>query len=145
MFALMTRSKELRFRLLRVSLLFCGLTWSASLFGVFVSWDAAVWALEGFGAKPIAYDPMLDYWLRMAAGAFGLVGIGYLLLALNPRRIVTILPWAGWLMVVEGIVLAWHGFRLGLPPFPFYADISACFVGGGAILALRSAAEPAKQ
>ena len=140
----MSRSGELRFRLLRVILLFCGLTWSASLFGVFASWNAAAQALEGFGAKPIAYDPMLDYWLRMAAGAFGLVGIGYLLLGMNPRRHLTILPWAGWLMVAEGIVLAWHGFRLGLPPFPFYADTAACFVGGGAILALRRAAEPNK-
>jgi hypothetical protein len=138
----MTRSRDVRFRLLRVVLLFCSLTWGASLFGVFASWDAAARALEGLGAKPIAYDPMLDYWLRMAAGAFGLVGLGYLLLALNPCKHAGVLPWAGWLMVVEGTVLACHGFRLGLPPFPFYADVSACFLGGFAILTLRNVAEP---
>ena len=108
--------------------------------GVFASWEVAERALEGFGAKPIAYDPMLDYWLRMAAGAFGLVGVGYFLLALNPRKHSILLPWAGWLMVAEGTVLAWHGFRLDLPPFPFYADVAACLLGGFAILALRKAA-----
>lgn len=140
----MTQPNTLRFRLLRVTLLFCGLTWGASLFGVFASWKAAARALEGLGANPILYDPMLDYWLRMAAGAFGLVGVGFLLLALNPRRYATVLTWSGWLMVAEGVVLASHGFRLGLPPFPFYADLSACFLGGFAILALRHAAAPDK-
>ncbi len=138
----MTQSNQPRLRLLRLILLFCGLTWGVSLFGVFASWSGAAGALEALGAKPIAYDPMLDYWLRMAAGAFGFVGIGYLLLALNPRKHATILPWAGCLMVAEGAVLAWHGVRLGLPPFPFYADLLACLSGGGAILALRSAARP---
>ncbi len=138
----MKRSEEPRLRLLRLILLFCGLTWGVSLVGVFAGWPAAARALESLGAKPIAYDPMLDYWLRMAAGAFGFVGIGYLLLALNPRKHASILTWAGWLMVAEGAVLAWHGVRLGLPPFPFYADLVACFLGGGAILALRRAARP---
>ncbi len=136
----MIQSRELRYRLLRWVLAFCALAWGASFFGVFASWEAAESALEGLGAQPIAYDPMLDYWLRMAAGAFGLVGVGYLLLALNPGKHAAILSWAGWLMVLEGGVLAWHGFRLGLRPFPFYADVTACFLGGAAILGLRRAA-----
>jgi hypothetical protein len=136
----MPLNNSARFRLLRFFLLFAAFAWGVSAFGVFSSWEAATQALQGMGAKPIAYDRMLDYWLRMASGAFTLVGVGYLLLAINPRKHASILPWAGWLMVIEGVVLAVHGFRLGLPPFPFYGDIAACFVGGGAILGLRKSA-----
>ena len=135
-------TREFRFRLLRLILLCCGLTWGVSLLGVFASWDTATRALQGLGAGLVAYDPRLDYWLRMVAGAFGLLGIGYFLLALKPSDYRAVLPWAGWLMVLEGIVLACHGVRLGLPPFPFYADIAACFAGGGGILVLRRAAKP---
>jgi hypothetical protein len=39
-------------------------------------------------------------------------------------------------MVVEGIILLVHGLRLGLPPFPFYGDTSACILGGAGILYL---------
>lgn len=129
-----------RLRLLRVALVFCGCTWSAALLGVFATWEAASQAMQGLGAQPIAYDPMLDYWLRMAAGAFAFVGFGYLLLAVNPDRHADLLPWAGGFMIAEGMVLLAHGWRLDLPPFPFYADVSACLLGGAAVIALRGAA-----
>ena len=123
-------------------LLFCAFVWGVSVFGVFLNWDAAVGALQGMGANPIAYDPMLDYWLRMAAGTFTLVGTGYLLLAISPRKYAVMLPWFGWIMIVEGIVLLSHGLRLGLNPFPFIGDVSASFAGGLGILMLKDSAQP---
>ena len=121
-------------RLLRVFLVFSAVTWGASVFGVFLSWPSAVGALGGLGAQPIAYDRMLDYWLRMAAGAFTLVGGLYLLLALQPEKYLVVIPWFGGLMLIEGVILLVHGVRLALPPFPFYADTAACFIGGGGVL-----------
>jgi hypothetical protein len=61
-------------RLLRLFLGFAAFAWGISVVGVFLSWSAAAEALQGLGAQPIVYDRMLDYWLRMAAGAFALVG-----------------------------------------------------------------------
>jgi hypothetical protein len=133
-------SPPTRFRLLRLVLFFCAFVWGVSAFGVFLNWEPAAAALQGLGAKPIAYDPMLDYWLRMAAGGFALVGTGYLLLALFPRKFATMLPWFGWLMLGEGLVLLVHGLRLGLGAFPFYGDVSACLAGGAGILLLRRSA-----
>jgi hypothetical protein len=133
-------SPALQFRLLRVALVFSALVWGVSAFGVFLKWEIAADALQGMGAKPIAYDPMLDYWLRMASGAFTLVGTGYLLLAANPRKYAVMLPWFGWIMVAEGIVLLAHGLRLGIGPFPFVGDVSASFAGGAGILILQKAA-----
>ena len=101
---------------------------------MFLSWSAATDALRGLGAQPIAYDPMLDYWLRMASGAFALVGGWYLVLMIWPQKFAAAIPWFGVLMLAEGCILLFHGIRLSLPPFPFYGDTAACFVGGGGIL-----------
>lgn len=133
-------SNRTRFRLLRLVLFFCAVAWGVSVFGVFTSWEAAAGALQGMGAKPIRYDPMFDYWLRMASGAFALVGTGYFLLAMRPAKYAVMLPWFGWIMIVEGAILFAHGLRLGLSPFPFYGDVSACFAGGFGILWLRNSA-----
>lgn len=124
-----------RLSVLRVFLPFAAIAWVC----VFLTWDVPSLALQGMGAKPVAYDPMLDYWLRLASGAFTLIGVGYLMLALNPRKYASALRASAWLMVLEGIILAAHGFRLGLPPFPFVGDIAACFICGGVILPLQKA------
>jgi hypothetical protein len=121
-------------RLLRLFLGFSAAAWGVSVIGVFLSWPAATQALEGLGAKPIASDRMLDYWLRMASGAFALIGCWYLILMLRPRKYASAIPWFGVLMMVEGVILLVHGIRLSLPPLPFYGDTAACFVGGCGIL-----------
>ena len=123
-------------RLLRLFLGFAALAWGISIVGVFLSWTAAAQALQGLGAQPIAYDRMLDYWLRMAAGAFALVGCWYSVLMISPQKFHAAIPWFGGLMLVEGFILLIHGLRLSLPLFPFCGDTSACFVEGGAILYL---------
>jgi hypothetical protein len=121
-------------RLLRLFLGFAAVAWGVSVAGVFLSWSAAADALQGLGAKPVTYDPMLDYWLRMASGAFALVGAWYLVLMIWPGKFAAVIPWFGALMLVEGCILLFHGIRLSLPPFPFYGDTAACFLGGGGIL-----------
>jgi hypothetical protein len=135
-------SADMGLRILRILLGFAALAWGVSVVGVVLSWPAAAGALEGLGAKPIAYDPMLDYWLRMASGAFALIGGWYLVLMIWPKRFAPAIPWFGVLMLVEGCVLLFHEIRLSLPPFPFYGDTAACFVGGGGILYLARYARP---
>ena len=79
-------------RLLRLFLGFAALAWGVSVVGVFLSWSTAEEALQGLGARPIAYDPMLDYWLRMAAGAFALIGCWYLILMIWPHKFSVAIP-----------------------------------------------------
>ena len=127
---------RLGLRVLRLLLGFCAVAWGASWYGVFTSWSSAGEALQGMGAQSIPYDPMVDYWLRMASGAFGLVGCWYLILAIWPSRFAPAIPWFGVLMVCEGLILLVHGMRLKLGPFPLYGDLSACFLGGIGIITL---------
>jgi len=131
---------DLKLRLLRVVLFFCALVWGISAVGIFAKWESAVTLLQGLGAKAIPADPMLDYWLRMAAGAFALVGTGYLLLALHPGKYAVMLPWFGWIMIIEGLILLTHGLRLHLGPFPMLGDVTASIAGGTGILTLKGAA-----
>ena len=125
---------NMQLRLLRLFLGFTALNWGISVVGVFLGWPAAEHALEGLGAHPIIYDKMLDYWLRMAAGGFALIGVWYLMLMIWPQKFYPAIPWFGAMMLVEGVILLVHGLRLGLPPFPFYGDVAGCVIGGGGIL-----------
>jgi FtsH-binding integral membrane protein len=132
----------MKLRLLRLTLVFSSLAWGVSLFGVFASWPAAEAVFQELGARNISHDPMLDYWLRMAAGLFSLVGALFLVLALRPQQHRAIIPWFGGLMLVEGFVLLVHGLRLRLSPIPFVADTLACLGAGAAILYLSRGAFP---
>lgn len=123
-------------RLLRLFLIFSALGWMVCVVGVFASWPQVNAIAQGMGAKPIAYDPMLNYWLRMVCGAFTLVGFWYLALAIRPRTFAAAIPWFGWLMIAEGVILLISGLRLGIGPFPFYGDVAACFIGGIGIVCL---------
>jgi len=131
----------MRLRLLRLLLGAAAFGWVVMLAGVFMTWSAAVRALQGLGAGPISYDPMLDYWLRMGCGAFGLVGCWYVAMMLWPRKFSAAIPWFGAIMLVEGAILLVHGLRLSLPPFPFYADTAACILLGAGIMYLSPAAK----
>jgi hypothetical protein len=127
-------------RLLRLLLLASAFAWAVSVVAVILPWPMAVTALRGLGAGDIPADPMLDYWLRMAAGAFTGVGIFFLALAIWPSRFANVIGMAGALMFAEGIVLLAHGLRLGLRPFPFYADTAFCLLVGAGIWMLRKEA-----
>jgi hypothetical protein len=132
----------MKLRLLRLFLGFTAFGWGVCIVGVFVSWSQVNSIAQGLGAKPIAYDPMLDYWLRMICGAFTLVGVWYLALAVWPRKFAVVIPWFGWLMVAEGVILLVHGLRLGLQPLPFYGDVAACLIGGAGIVLFARHAKP---
>lgn len=127
-------------RLLRLFLIFSAFGWGVCIVGVFASWPQVNSIAQGMGAQPIAYDRMLDYWLRMICGAFTLVGGWYLVLALWPRKFAVAIPWFGWLMIVEGFILLISGLRLGIGPFPFWGDVALSLVCGGGIILFAPAA-----
>jgi hypothetical protein len=137
--------QPLALRLLRLSLGFASAAWGISIAGVFASWSVATRALEALGAQPLPNDPMLDYWFRMATGAFALIGCWYLVLMVWPFKFRGAIPWFGAVMLVEGLILLFHGVRLSLPALPFFADTAGCLLDGAAILYLCQYAHPNAQ
>ncbi|HEY4416523.1 MAG TPA: hypothetical protein VGO57_12600 [Verrucomicrobiae bacterium] len=127
-------------RLLKLFLACSAIGWGACIVGVFAPWAQINTIAQAMGAKPIAYDPMLDYWLRMICSAFTLVGLWYLALALWPRKFAAVIPYFGWIMIMEGFVLLISGLRLGIGPLPFYGDVAASLACGGGIVAFANAA-----
>ena len=97
----------------------------------FASWDFASDQFYYMGAGRIGYQPMLDYWMRMAGAAFGCIGIASGLACLYPiffRGLVFLL---GPFHLFVGIVLfaAARSNRLDYDYHPtFLADITFCFV-----------------
>lgn len=123
--------------LLRLFLAYSALGWGVCAAGIFISSDFAFELLKyigGIDPIPLRADPIYDYWFRMASSVFGLVGVVYFLLALQPKRYAVVIPLAGWFMVIEGIILLVHGFLLHLPSTPWMGDVSFCIVGGLGIL-----------
>jgi hypothetical protein len=126
-----------RLRLLQLLLLTAGFGWVISIYGVFASWPAVVGQLRGLGAGDIPHNPMLDYWLRMTAGAFTAIGLLFFAMALNPRRFAVVIAPAALFLIGEGIILLVHGLRLGLEPIPFYVDATFCLMTGVGIWLLK--------
>ena len=128
----------MKYRLLRLFLLASALAWGISIVAVFLPWSVAVNSLQSMGAGQIPNDPMLNYWLRMAAGGFTFVGIIFLLIGINPERYRNIIGLMAVLMFFEGLIILFSGLHLHLQPFPFYSDASFCILSGLAIFYLRN-------
>ncbi len=135
----MTHSPLTKYNLLRLLLLGAGLGWGLTIVGAFLPWDFATEHLEKFGGSgPIPDDVMLNYWMRMAAGAFGFVGVFFLLAAKNPHAYKNILPLLAYGSIAEGAILLFYGLKFSLPLFPFGPDLAIAFIPGIGILLLKS-------
>lgn len=126
------------YRLLRILLLSSSLTWLVSIVGIFLPWPSVEQILVELGASEIHYDKMIEYWFRMTAGAFTGIGCLFLYLSLSPIKLRPLIPFAGFFMVCEGLVLVFHGLNLELDKLPFLADACACLVLGTGILFLNA-------
>lgn len=118
---------------LRLGLLLGACGWGISFFFTFAPWPVAANQLGDMGALPIAYDPLLDYWLRMASCAFGCIGIASALACHRPGNFVSLIRLMGPFHFIVGITLAVAAFRNHLTPDlhpTFIPDITFCFLTG---------------
>lgn len=130
--------KLTKLTLLRLILLFAGLGWGLTVIGAVLPWHWAIAHLEQFGgAGAIPDDPMLNYWLRMASGAFAIVGVFFLLAAWRPSQYRVILPVLAYCSLFEGVILLSYGLFLQLPLFPFGPDLLIAWLPGLSILWLQ--------
>ena len=122
----------------RLLLLGAGLGWGLTIVGAFLPWDWATEHLEKFGGSgEIPNDVMLNYWMRMASGAFGIVGAFFLLAAWKPFLYKEIIPVLAYGSILEGAILLFYGLKFELPIFPFGPDVAIALIPGIGIMLLR--------
>lgn len=83
------------------------------------------------GSRPIEYDPLLDYWLRMASASFGCIGIASALACLRPDFFRGLIILLDPFHLFIGVVLTAAAINNQLDPDrhpTFLADISFCYL-----------------
>ena len=108
--------------------------WGISILGVFLPWSMMDIVLQNMGATAPITDGQVQYWFRMATGAWSIIGFFYLMALLKPQKYNNLIPLLAWGTVFEGIVLLIHGLYLNLPLFPFAGDVGFCLIVGGGLL-----------
>lgn len=118
-------------RTLQLGLLLSSIGWGISFLFTFSTWDSAADQLRVMGADQIEYQPLLDYWLRMASAAFGCIGIASALACISPRSYQGLILLLGPFHAFMGVVLTVSAAsnKLNTESHPtFVADITFCFV-----------------
>jgi hypothetical protein len=118
---------------LRLGLLVSAIGWGISFYFTFTSWDVATAQLYSMGAGPIAYRPLLDYWLKMASSVFGCIGIGSAIACVRPQAFAGFIRLLGPFHFVIGITLSIAAWNNHLTPRlhpTFIPDIVFCFLAG---------------
>lgn len=128
-----------KLNILRLLLLGAGLGWGLTIVGAFLPWEWATEHLEKFGGSgEIPNDVMLNYWMRMASGAFGFVGVFFLLAAWKPFEYKNIIPVLAYGSLAEAAILLFYGIKFSLPIFPFGPDVMIALIPGIGILICKS-------
>lgn len=76
--------------------------------------------------------------MRMASGAFGFVGVFFLLAAWKPTTYKNIIPVLAYGSIAEGAILLFYGLKFDLPIFPFGPDVAIALIPGIGILLLKN-------
>ena len=118
----------------RIFLLAGAIGWGISILGVLLPWSVMEIVLQNMGAASPVTDVQVQYWFRMATGAWSIIGFLYLIVLLKPQKYNNLIPLLAWGTVFEGIVLLIHGLYLNLPLFPFAGDVGFCLIVGGGLL-----------
>ena len=118
----------------RIFLLAGAIGWGISILGVLLPWSVMDIVLQNMGAASPITDEQVQYWFRMATGAWSIIGFLYLMVLLKPQKYNNLIPLLAWGTLFEGIVLLIHGLYLNLPLFPFAGDVGFCLIVGGGLL-----------
>jgi len=132
--------------LLRVLLISAAVAWGVSLAGLVVPWSMVEKELAGMGATLPMDDIMVQYWLKMAAAVYTLMGCFFIIVAVWPLKYRQVIKLIGLMHVVLSVVFLLNGLILGVDGIPLYVDVSFClFVGVGILVLSRSLRDMTKQ
>jgi len=118
---------------LRLGLALSAIGWGISFFFTFAPWRAATLQLYGMGANAIEYQPLLDYWLKMASSVFGCIGVASALASFRPRHFASLIVLLAPFHFIVGTTLLVAAGRNQMSPRlhpTFIPDVTFCFIVG---------------
>lgn len=116
---------------LKVGLISSTIGWGIAFVFTVLPWQQAVERLYVMGATPLAYEPLLAYWLKMSSAVFGCIGLASLVCFRRTERMLDTVRLLVPLHLIVGSVLIWAAFENHLDPavhHSFLFDIAFCFV-----------------
>ena len=81
--------------------------WGIAVLGVLLPWNWIALMLQNMGATAPVTDPQLQYWFRMATGAWSIIGFLFLVVLLFPSKYRNLLPLLAIGTLFEGVVWKW--------------------------------------
>ena len=118
----------------RLFLLAGSIGWGISVLGIILPWEIMNTILQNMGMKEAIADPQIEYWFRMATGAWSVIGFLYIMAYLRPEKYRNLIPLLAVGTLAEGLVLLVHGLVLSVPLFPFVGDVAFCLAIGLGLL-----------
>jgi hypothetical protein len=100
-------------------------------------WSTLVACYQWFGYQFPSSEPLIIYMVRIFAATFGLIGIFYLILALNPLKYGSMLLLAVFGMLSTSAFCLVGGIWYSLPVFVYLFDVITCAVLGLLIMRFR--------
>lgn len=117
-------------RLLKGLLWFCGLMLLITFPMALVSWSVVEKFYEWFGLAPLAPDALNVYFYRVTCASCGMVGIYFIIIALDPVRYLPLIRLTGWGMIFLGLVALVTGITVNMKPPWYIADGGICTLLG---------------
>jgi hypothetical protein len=111
---------------------------------IFSPWSTVESIACYFGINSLPNAPIAVYFFKVAFGVFGLIGVFFIVLALNPSKYGSMLYLAAFGLILFGILALVLGFSIGLQPIIYLGDGLSGLVLGIAILFFSSKSKQAR-
>ncbi|MFC1614107.1 hypothetical protein ACFL5K_02300 [Gemmatimonadota bacterium] len=128
---------------LKIVLWICALGCLTAVPLVILPWGIIENIMLCFGLEPIPDTPAAMYFVRVACGVFGLVGIFFIILARNPLDYGPMLNLCAYGLIVFGLLSLIIGLSLKMSPIVFLGDVIFGIILGILIAILSSKAQRA--
>lgn len=105
---------------------------------IFVPWSVIEGIGSWFGVASIPSSPFILYFFKIGCGAYGLIGVFYAILALNPFKYGAMLNLGAYGLMLFGVLALVAGISVGLHPVIYLGDgLSGLVLGGAMVIFCR--------
>lgn len=125
---------------LKVILWICGVSCLLGFIFAVLPWRAITTLFEWFGIQPLEPRPIIVYMIRLFSVIVGMIGIFFIILALNPLNYGAMLLLAAYGLLCYGVLCLAGGIRYGFPVWVYTGDVIFGVAFGVLILVFRKKA-----